>query len=74
MFDKPSNTNEIRTIVEKSLQEITECDYAFFKFSLAYFVIRQRMEEFEELGNREKDTMKKLTAVFDKYDEKLGAH
>lgn len=44
------------------------------KYSPHNTLLRQRIQQFETLGDNEKDTMKKMTDLLDRYDEKFTTH
>jgi hypothetical protein len=67
-------TPEIRAFVEKAHLDISEYEYAHLKYSPYHNLLRQRIQQFENLGEAEKAAMKRLTESFDKYDEKFASH
>jgi hypothetical protein len=63
-------TTEIKAFVEKALMEINEFDYGHLKHSQLHTLLRERIAQFEDVGD--KSAMQRLTEKLEEFEKKLS--
>lgn len=66
------STVDIKTFVEKALMDVTEFDYGHLKYSQLHTLLRERVAQFEDVGEQEKAGMQRLTEKLEELEKRLS--
>lgn len=70
--DRVMPVADIKTFVEKALLDVTEFDYGHLKYSTLHSLLRERISQFESLGENEKAGMQRLAEKLEELEKKTN--